>query len=86
MGTGSPRLAPTLARSPLTIQGWCMMVYKLGRHVRRSKYAMGVVHVFVVLHAHPPICPHMLPRQGRVGGEAGGERARGKSETKKVGD
>ena len=40
--------------------------------------------MFVVLHAHPPICPYMLPRQGRVGGEAGGERVTGKSETKKV--
>ena len=42
--------------------------------------------LFLVLHAQPPICPHMLLRQGRMGGEAGNNRARGKSEARKVGD
>ena len=44
------------------------------------KVLVGVL--FLVLHAQPPICPHMLLRQGRMGGEAGGERARGKSEAR----
>ena len=34
--------------------------------------------LFLVLHAQPPICPHTLLRHGHMGGEADGERARGK--------
>ena len=30
--------------------------------------------LFLVLHARPPIYPHMLLRQGRMGGEREGER------------